>query len=236
MFTSSRTLLGHVAPFIAALALHGSEARASPNYTDFLQLFLSLESEPACTLCHRDDDGGDETVDKPFGLNAILLGATGDNDTRALEQALREMYERDIDSDGDGVADVDELQEGGNPNVGARLEPPAEPSATAEPPTGEAGQTGSEPNGGSGAPSHGLPEGSTAAELPGPTMQTGCSIPGTPGRSDSSWALGWALGLCCWRVRAARPARQREADERGAKRKPSLVDQGACHGGHSAND
>jgi hypothetical protein len=92
---------------------------ASPTYPPTIQSELMLEHMPDCTLCHRDDLGGVGTVIRPFGrtmLNHFML--TGGNNVNLLKAALQGDDAEHLDSDGDGVPDIDELRMGTDPNVG----------------------------------------------------------------------------------------------------------------------
>jgi hypothetical protein len=111
----------------AALSLHAwlalwapSAAFASPTYPPTIQAQLGLAQAPDCTLCHRDDVGGIGTVVRPFGRTMVEhFGLTGGSNIAALRAALEGDDAEHLDSDGDGIADIDELRAGTNPNVGA---------------------------------------------------------------------------------------------------------------------
>jgi hypothetical protein len=106
---------------IAALGatLAAAPAWASPIYPATIQAQLGLAQAPDCTLCHRDDAGGDGTVIRPFGRTMMShFGLTGGSNIAALKAAIEGDDAEHIDSDGDGVPDIDELRAGTNPNVG----------------------------------------------------------------------------------------------------------------------
>jgi hypothetical protein len=110
---------------VALVLVH--TAAANPKYPAIVYNELGLDVAPACTLCHRDNLGGVGTVEKPFGLTAMSLGLNGKNGTDVLPGILDEMAADPVtyDSDGDGVGDIDELQNGTDPNVaGSTLSPP----------------------------------------------------------------------------------------------------------------
>jgi len=102
-------------------------AAANPKYPAIVYNELGLDVAPACTLCHRDNLGGLKTVEKPFGLEVMARGLTGTNGEQVLPGILDDMASEDppSDVDGDGVGDIQELQDGTDPNVaGSTLEPP----------------------------------------------------------------------------------------------------------------
>jgi MYXO-CTERM domain-containing protein len=106
-------------PGLLAL-LAPTPAFASPTYPPTIQAQLGLAQTPDCTLCHRDDNGGIGTVVRPFGRTLVeQFGLTGGSNTAALKAAIEGDDAEHLDSDGDGVPDIDELRAGTNPNVGA---------------------------------------------------------------------------------------------------------------------
>jgi hypothetical protein len=121
--------------FAVGVLAVSSTAWASRTYPGLLQSATGMPCAPTCTLCHRDMNGGLFTVVKPFGkamIGAGLIGASPDT----LKPAVDQLAKDGTDSDGDGVPDIQELQEGRDPNVagsgmlcgptygcGARIEP-----------------------------------------------------------------------------------------------------------------
>ena len=107
-------------------------ARASSPYPEELRAALGLSYTPSCTLCHGAGSGGNGgLVNTPFGKSLVargLLGATsaeldagftpdGGTPDPTLASALAKMQVDQVDSDGDGALDLDELTWGGDPNT-----------------------------------------------------------------------------------------------------------------------
>jgi hypothetical protein len=69
-----------------------------------------------CSLCHTNGITGSGTVNTPFGRSLRARGLMP-SDTASLNAALDALATEMIDSDGDGVTDVDELIAGTSPNV-----------------------------------------------------------------------------------------------------------------------
>jgi hypothetical protein len=101
------------------VSLHALPAFASPVYPITIQTQLGLAKAPDCTLCHHDDNGGAGTVVRPFGRTMTgRFGLVGGSNIAALKSALEGDDAEHVDSDGDGVPDIDELRAGTDPNVG----------------------------------------------------------------------------------------------------------------------
>lgn len=88
-------------------------AHASTAYA--YMLATAFEFGGGCTACHTSDAGGLGTVTKPFGRTLMRLGLKAD-DTQSLEAAVTALSTSDEDSDGDTIADFDELSPEGDPN------------------------------------------------------------------------------------------------------------------------
>jgi hypothetical protein len=116
--------MARLARFLMNVALFLVASRAAPafasaSFPPAIQAELGLGSAPPCTLCHRNDVGGIGTVVTPFGrtmLNRLGLAAAN---VGSLKAALAADQAQNLDSDGDGISDIDELQAGMDPNVGA---------------------------------------------------------------------------------------------------------------------
>ena len=100
--------------FVVVLGLAG-HARALPEYPAELQKAADAPCLPHCNVCHRDDNAGSGTVDRPFVRNMQHLGGLGDNKT-SIAPAVAELARIKTDSDGDGTPDIEELASGDDPN------------------------------------------------------------------------------------------------------------------------
>lgn len=103
------------AALLSATLLLGSEASASSSYPEEVKAHLGLSSTPACTLCHEGTPGYG-TATTPFGASAKGTYGLSAQDTSKLDSVLDSMATDKVDSDGDGVSDIDELKAGTDPN------------------------------------------------------------------------------------------------------------------------
>lgn len=194
-----RNALGALLLGITLVAVPDTAAASLTTYAREVKNYLQLQQEPGCTLCHQDDDGGDDTVTRPFGESVRAFGAIGDEDVGSLTYALGEMEYYEVDSDGDTVPDMDELRQGTDPNDG--MDPPPPP-----PPTGEGGDDGTDDDGsstntvsGSGGTSalDTSGAGGTQSDRPRPPtrrgiepeMKTGCAVAAANGGADAGTLL-----------------------------------------------
>ena len=91
--------------------------RASSDYPEIIKAKLGLARVPDCTLCHSDDNGGNGTIVTWFGLSMQDFGVQGKS-AGLLDTALDRVRDEELDSDADGIPDVEELQTGSDPNDG----------------------------------------------------------------------------------------------------------------------
>ncbi len=103
--------------FVAlAFVMVSGTAFASQSYPGELQSQLDMECAPTCTLCHQDQNGGAGTATKPFA-EALIDNGLKKNDEASLRAAIEAADGEGVDTDGDGVVDIEELREGPDPNV-----------------------------------------------------------------------------------------------------------------------
>lgn len=103
---------------LLALTLCSTAALASADYPGEIQTKYGLASPPlqSCALCHTNGITGSGTVNTPIGL-ALRSRGLMSGDAATLRMALDTLETDMVDSDGDGVIDVEELRAGTNPNV-----------------------------------------------------------------------------------------------------------------------
>lgn len=99
---------------LSALAF-ATGAQASTTYPAAVADALEMPCVPACTLCHRDNNGGIRTVVQPFGLSMMDAGLKFFV-PETVPGVLGTLEVEGTDSDGDGETDVDELRAGRDPN------------------------------------------------------------------------------------------------------------------------
>ena len=104
-------------------------ASAYTLFPGWIYEHLDLASEgvsaPPCTICHLDMNGEKGTVVKPFGIWMYDHGLRGDSTEQQLGDLLDQNEDKGVDSDGDGVGDIDEIRDGEDPSVaGGTLSPP----------------------------------------------------------------------------------------------------------------
>lgn len=118
-----------------------SVAAASPEYTSAIRDHLEMSCRPQCTICHSTNEGGDGTARQPFASSLSAPNAEGEaqlggDDVDQLLLRLDALRAAKTDSDGDGIADIDELE--GHSSSGAagaanRPTDPSDPAASSDP-------------------------------------------------------------------------------------------------------
>jgi hypothetical protein len=164
-----------------ALLLISGVAVASPSYPVLIQQDLGgTTCAPACTICHRDNNGGTGTVVTPFGRNMMGLGLVAESPA-ALKHALTLEEQAGTDSSGDGITDIAALMACQDPNVFEAVD------------GGVAGEGGPVGN----------PD-----QFTDPTPEYGCSMGRAPNREGAAWAVAmcvlWTATLLRRRAQASR--------------------------------
>jgi hypothetical protein len=104
---------------VAALLLGVSNAKASPNYPAIIDQQLGVSCPrplTRCLICHVTAAGGEGTAKQPFAMTLKNdYGLSGGKAGRELVKALEALPD-DLDTDGDGTPDLEELKNCGNPS------------------------------------------------------------------------------------------------------------------------
>ena len=101
---------------LAVVLLAAQEGRASPGYPTAIVEHLAIFYSPPCSLCHVEGKTGAGTAETPFARSARAHGLEG-GDVRLVGIALDALARDRIDSDRDGITDIQELLAGTDPNL-----------------------------------------------------------------------------------------------------------------------
>ena len=106
---------------VAVLMLAGvavsSPAQAKSEFPVEIRNKFGLTYDVPCAVCHLNSNIGSSTPITLFALSLRARGLTGSN--QSLDSALTKLESDAVDSDGDGVTDVQELTDGTDPNSSA---------------------------------------------------------------------------------------------------------------------
>lgn len=113
-FFGTRSARGWWATWLGVL-LWAPQVAASPDYPEIIQRELDMPCVPQCTLCHTTNPGRAGTARQDF-VGALVVF---DRQPEVLPRKLQQLAEADppVDSDGDGMPDIEELLAGRDPNV-----------------------------------------------------------------------------------------------------------------------
>src|SRR5512140_1193838 len=113
---------------VLGVALTAVGAGATPTFPQAIARHLSTSHVPPCTDCHD----GTPTRGTATSAFAAAMRARGllPNDESSLNSALDALAAEQVDSDGDGFSDVEELVRGWDPNLANRADGTVVPGAT----------------------------------------------------------------------------------------------------------
>lgn len=103
-----------VLPIVIALSAVASPALATPGFPTAIKADLALSYTPSCDLCHQGTQSNGTAV-QPFAL-AMKDRGLKPADNTSLSAALQQMETDKVDSDGDGVTDIEEIVNKTDPN------------------------------------------------------------------------------------------------------------------------
>ena len=124
MKTVTRILLT-VAPMCLLVTTVSSHAGAVRRFPPLIFNYLHSSYkvapyEPPCSLCHLRGSTGSGTADTPFALSMKARGLSA-NDNTSVATALDAMVRDNVDSDGDGTPDIQEIEDDTDPNTPANV-------------------------------------------------------------------------------------------------------------------
>ena len=124
MKTVARLLLT-VAPLcllVTTVSSHAGAVRRFPSliFNHLHSSYTVAPYEPPCSLCHLRGSTGAGTADTPFALSMKARGLSASDNT-SVATALDAMLRDNVDSDGDGTPDIQEIENDTDPNTPANV-------------------------------------------------------------------------------------------------------------------
>lgn len=114
---SSGLLRSVAAAALLVSSLAGArDACATESFPRAISEHLGAPYYPECAICHVGGKTGGGTVTTPFGRSARARGLVAE-DEGILTAVLDQMRSEKVDSDADGVTDIDEIIAGLDPNL-----------------------------------------------------------------------------------------------------------------------
>jgi uncharacterized protein (TIGR03382 family) len=110
-----KTLRSTLSGSALLLALAAGPAFATGNFPAAIKAELGASKDPGCEVCHRGTPARG-TVNTAFGSAMRERGLAAFNEN-SLRTALAQVRSDNLDSDGDGTKDIDELIAGTDPSV-----------------------------------------------------------------------------------------------------------------------
>jgi len=92
-------------------------AYAKDDFPGEIERAVPLSYQVPCSVCHIKGNTGSPTPITPFALSMRSRGLSGG--PNSIASALAKMKTDNVDSDGDGVSDIAELEAGTDPNSSA---------------------------------------------------------------------------------------------------------------------
>ena len=105
-----------VASVLLPASAQGTQKFPPAIYYYLYPTFKVKPYTPPCSLCHSRGSTGPGTANTPFALSGKARGLLPGN-TPSLDTSLAAMDKDEVDSDGDGVPDIQELRDGTDPNT-----------------------------------------------------------------------------------------------------------------------
>lgn len=128
-------ILGTLGWLVLAAMTHSSPAYATNRFPGeiYYHLYASYTVPPytpPCRLCHLRGSTGPGTAQTPFALSMKARGLVK-SDAASLTRALDAMVRDQVDSDGDGIPDIREIEDDTDPNTPANVSLSGEPGPNA---------------------------------------------------------------------------------------------------------